>query len=227
MNRHVMFVLITGLIVAVLLLGVRALPSLGFPGGPFGPAADPTPIHVNGSYKGDVALEGAYPGTLNDVATPQPLDLGSIELALALSQSDDDVTGYVVLSDTLVFTREHMITVTPVGPPPGPGTPAPTPHELDVGPQVQGSFDGATLQLQSEQFVAVVSGRRVTRQFSLVSSGIWDNGATVEGEYRETLWGYAPEPSTLVGTFSLHRPVFPSAGFDNDSYLPLIVRESN
>ena len=144
------------------------------------------------------------------------MDLGYIDLALALVQSGDVVTGYVSLDRTLVFTQEHTI------------------DGYAVGPLVSGTFDGTLLRLESEKFSRVMSSgrtleedgrvlpeRTATRQFSLVSTEVradTDRTDRVDlvGEYRETIWGLTPQPITVVGTFSLWRPVFPEPGGDAD-----------
>jgi hypothetical protein len=111
-----------------------------------------------------------------------------------------------------------------VAPPPGPGTPAPEPQPLAVGSHVQGTFDGATLLLKSEPFTMMLSGQQVTRQFKLTSTGIQDEGATLIGTYQETIRGYSPEPSTVVGTFTLKRPLFTASQGERELYLPFLSR---
>ena len=131
---------------------------------------------VNGEYAGQVALEGVFTGVYSDPLEPNEMDLGYIDLALALEQSDGEVSGHVVLTGTLVFTQEHTI------------------DGGAVGPLVSGTFDGTTLQLTSEQFSQVVfSGRTLpvdgrilpertaTRQFSLVSTEVQNAGARLAG----------------------------------------------
>jgi hypothetical protein len=193
------------------------------------PRTQSAEAQVEGEYSGQVMLEGVFTGVYSDTREPITMTLGTIDLALVLEECNDDtcpggqsqgVIGHVVLSRTLVFTQEHMI-----------GGEA-------VGPLVSGTFDGTTLRVESEKFFWVVSagrtlptdGRvlpesRATRQFSLVSTEVHTTGAQLAGIYRETIWGIRPDPVTVVGTFSLHRPVFPeswSGGFD--IYLPLVLR---
>jgi hypothetical protein len=86
---------------------------------------------------------------------------------------------------------------------------------------VQGTYDGQAVRLESEVFSATLSeervlpqdgrrlpGRHITRQFSLVTSEVQDDGGTLIGTYRETQWGFAPQPSTVVGSFTLQRPIY-------------------
>ncbi|MEZ4617699.1 MAG: Ig-like domain-containing protein [Caldilineaceae bacterium] len=47
--------------------------------------------------------------------------------------------------------------------------------------------------------------RALQRQFRLVSTNVANDGGELNGEYRETLWGYTSAPVTVVGTFTLHR----------------------
>ncbi|MFQ5593147.1 MAG: hypothetical protein ACE5HA_03260 [Anaerolineae bacterium] len=208
---------------------------------------------ITGDYSGEARLNWVLAGIYSDTlatptpqptGTPAPADLGRIDLSLRLEQSGSAVSGYVLLDRSLVFTREHSIMVTPILPPPGPGTPTPNPEpeELDIGPRVTGTFDGVTLRLESERFSLVLSPeqrladgqlipeQRVTRQFSLSSTAVQDDGATLAGEYRETVWGFGLEPSTAVGVFTLSRPVFGIVSGPTPVpvryrlYLPLISR---
>ncbi len=174
---------------------------------------------LEGSYTGFVKLDrvaaGAYTETLS-TATPvpgvtpvAPPDMGRIDLALFISQSGTGVSGFVDLDKTLVFTKEATIMVTPVGTPPGPGTLTPTPSSLDVGPAVSGTLNGSALELKSAVVSQVIAGQRVQRQFQLIGTLVEDaNSLTLSGEYRETLWGFAPEALTVVGTFELSQPIF-------------------
>jgi len=70
-----------------------------------------------------------------------------------------------------------------------------------------------------------LNGRELLRQFRLVSTAVRDGGATIEGTYRETLWGYAMEPSTVDGLFSLQRPVYASFAPKYPTYLPILMKQ--
>ncbi len=173
-------------------------------------------------------LDWGLAGTLDDplatpTATPQGgpppsdasmrPDLGSIDLGLLLRQTGSSVTGYVDLDHTLVFTRELTIQATPVGPTPFPGTPAPGATPLAVGPQVDGTFDGTTLELRSgvltTDMINPNDEKPVTRQFSLKGKVERPgNLITFTGEYRETVTGYMPQPVTIIGSFMLFQVVF-------------------
>ncbi len=70
-----------------------------------------------------------------------------------------------------------------------------------------------------------LNGRQITRRFSIDTTSVEDDGATLSGTYRETIWGYATEPTTVVGTFSLRRPVYGLAQQLNKRvYLPVITK---
>ena len=152
---------------------------------------------INGIYNGEIAIQGVqtgvYSNTLMLPTVPTdtiPADYGRIALSLQLTQTDTVVTGYVLLDQSMTFTTEHTVTI------PGQGTTA-------VGPAVRGTYDGTTLTLASERFSFMVSGREIVRQFRLVSSAIEANGGKIAGDYRETLWGFAMEPSTAMGQGTL------------------------
>ena len=182
---------------------------------------------LEGTFSGEVKLNWGLTGILSEtLKTPTPTpttvgssypytdsmvaDLGSLDLGLLIQQSGVDITAYVDLDNTLVFSREHIIQATPVGPTPFPGTPAPGATPLAVGPKLTGSFDGTTLDLRSEQITLNIAGKaNVKQQFHL--TGTVDrqpNLITLTGEYRETVWNYMPQPVTVIGRFTLHQAIF-------------------
>jgi len=208
-------------------------------------AADVAAVDLlEGAFSGEVKLDWGLAGTLDDplatpTATPQGgpppsdasmrPDLGSIDLGLLLRQTGSSVTGYVDLDHTLVFTRELTIQATPVGPTPFPGTPAPGATPLAVGPQVDGTFDGTTLELRSgvlnTGMINPNDEKPVTRQFSLKGKVERPgNLITFTGEYRETVWDYMPQPVTIIGSFALYQVVFaPNATPTPTATLPVGV----
>lgn len=156
-------------------------------------------VQLSGAYAGAVKLNVVVGGVFSDTLSPTaPIsgtaDLGTIDLALQLTQAGSALSGYVSLDKTLVFSVEHTL---------GSGA-----ASVKIGPFVNGSFDGATLTLQSERVAMVVSGRTVQRQFRLIGASSTGDGSVVKGEYRETLWGYMSGPVTVIGEFTLARPVF-------------------
>lgn len=175
---------------------------------------------LDGNYSGAVDLDWTLVGVLTDpLPTPTPApagspaapDLGAIDLALQLSQNGNAVTGYVDLAKTLVFTVEHTLAGPPV---------------VKTGPNVQGTFDGTNLALTSEQVSANLNGRTVQRQFSLTGTAVGGNPAILSGQYRETLWGYAAQPVTVVGNFTLQRPIFDQTAPDTSNKTPDAVADS-
>ena len=175
---------------------------------------------LDGNYSGAVALDWTLVGVLSDPlptptpalpGSPAPPELGTIDLALQLSQNDNAVSGYVDLAKTLVFSVEHTL---------------PGPPVVKTGPNVQGTFDGTNLALTSEQVSANLNGRTVQRQFSLTGAIVGGNPAIISGQYRETLWGYASQPVTVLGTFTLQRPVFDQNAPDTSNKTPDAVADS-
>jgi hypothetical protein len=163
--------------------------------------AETTAFTVTGEYYGLVELTHAFSGVYSDTTTPVAMSLGSIDLVLKLTQTGTTVNGHVgltreqdlnatTLATSLVFTGEHVLAGSP------------------VGPLVTGTFDGALLKVQSERFTLEVAGQLITRQFILTSTSVEDKGNILRGTYRETVWGFSPQPATVVGTFALRRPVF-------------------
>ncbi len=196
--------------------------------------ANPAPVvlpgaegDLEGSFAGEVALHwgltGVLSGTLETptpTSTPvgssnaytdsMPAELGSIDLGLLIQQSGTNITAYVDLDSTLVFSGMHTIQATPVGPTPFPGTPGPGATPLAVGPKLTGTFDGTTLDVRSEELVLSIAGKTgVKQQFHL--TGTVDrqpNLITLSGEYRETIWNYMPQPVTVIGSFTLYQAIF-------------------
>ena len=140
-----------------------------------------------------------------------PPEMGSMDIGFILSQNGNQLTGYVDLGSTLIFTREHTIRATPIGPTPGRGTATPAAAALEVGPSVSGTFDGVILHMASERFAMTSSaGQHLQRQFRLIGAADAGDIHRLSGAYRETIWGLGPQPLTLVGTFTLVQPTLPT-----------------
>lgn len=178
-------------------------------------------VQVAGDYSGVVKLQFTLVGVYSDtLATPQPPaagtpalpDLGTIDLALPLNQTGNALSGYVGLDKTLIFTVEHTIQNS--------GT------TLAIGPYVNGSFDGTNLTLTSERVATTLSGKPVQRQFRLTGAISHSDGSQLTGEYRETLWGVARQPVTMLGTFTLQRPVFEQNASDTSNKAPDTVADT-
>jgi uncharacterized repeat protein (TIGR01451 family) len=123
-----------------------------------------------------------------------PPDLGEIDLGLTLIQAGSTVSGYVDLDFTLVFTGEHTV------------------DGQVFGPHVEGTFDGTNLTLTSERVSLLAAGLRLMRQFRLTGGTVPDEENALSGEYRETVWGYGPQPLTIIGTFDLQLGPLPESG---------------
>jgi hypothetical protein len=174
-----------------------------------------------GDYRGQVQLQFTVAGVYSDTlatppppaeGTPEPPDLGAIDLALNLSQNGSALSGYVSLDKTLVFTAEHAIQN-------GGAT-------LKIGPYVNGSFDGTNLILISEQVAATLSGQPIQRQFRMSGAISASDGSQISGEYRETLWGATHQPVTVLGAFTLQRTVFATGAPDLSNHAPDTVADT-
>jgi len=230
-KRQFSFTLVIGVLVAaVILVAAKALP-LGASrerdnvGVQRVRSVQAKPISLESTYGGWVQLNWSVPGVYSDTLTApegELQDLGRIDLGFLLHSEQNSLSGYVDLSNTLVFTREHTITTTQA---------ITTP--LAVGPAVHGTFDTvhgtfdiADLQLESERFSLVTNaGQHVMRQFRL--TGAWDSLTTFTGEYRETVWGYGPQPLTIVGEFNLNLISGGNIALLYRIYLPLVLRQSS
>ena len=80
--------------------------------------------------------------------------------------------------------------------------------------------------ITSEQVSANLNGRTVQRQFSLTGAIVGGNPAIISGQYRETLWGCASQPVTVLGTFTLQRPVFDQNAPDTSNKTPDLVADT-
>jgi hypothetical protein len=193
---------------------------------------------LEGSFTGEVELHWGLTGVLsNTLQTPTPIptavggsnpytssmeaDLGGFDLGLLVQQSGMNITAYIDLDQTLVFTGEHTIQATPVGPTPFPGTPALGVTPLPVGPKLTGTFDGTTMNLRSEVLNRMIGGKSVRQQFELI--GVVErpgNLITFTGEYRETIWGYMPQPVTVLGAFVIYQVVFNTVPENTPTTIP-------
>lgn len=183
--------------------------------------AEANAAQLVGDYSGAVDLSitvgGVFSNTLATppppgAGTPTPPDLGSIDLSLHLTQTGSVVSGYVKLDKTLVFSVAHTL---------GSGA-----SSIKIGPYVSGSFDGTNLKLQSEQVPMTVSGRSVLRQFRMTGASATSDGSQITGEYRETIWGYTSVPVTVIGAFTLQRPVFEDNAPTTSNRPPLTTSDS-
>ncbi|MCL4860137.1 MAG: hypothetical protein KJZ93_12050, partial [Caldilineaceae bacterium] len=89
--------------------------------------AESTAVTVTGEYNGLVELTHAFSGVYSDTTAPVAMSLGSIDLVLKLTQTGNAVSGHVgltreqdlnatTLATSLVFTGEHVLNGSPVGP---------------------------------------------------------------------------------------------------------------
>ena len=176
---------------------------------------------IAGDYSGVVKVEFVLGGVYSDTlatppppaaGTPAPPDLGSNDLALSLSQTGNAVSGYVDLGETLIFTPEHTIQVNG--------------SALKIGPYVSGTFDGQKLTLVSERVSTTFNGQSIQRQFRLTGAISQSDGSQLTGEYRETLWGVAHAPVTVIGAFTLQRPVFDDNVPNTSNKAPVTVADT-
>ncbi|MEZ4866434.1 MAG: Ig-like domain-containing protein [Caldilineaceae bacterium] len=150
-----------------------------------------------GDYSGVVKLNTTVIGVYSETLTIPPSeagkspDLGSIDLSITLDQNNNTLNGYVSLDKTLVYSVEHTL---------GLGAAA-----IKIGPYLSGVVNGANISVQSEKSSLVVDARALQRQFRLVTTNVANDGGELNGEYRETLWGYTSAPVTVIGAFTLHR----------------------
>lgn len=212
--------------VGLMLLRVSSLPSAMHhvtaqaQPAPIAPAQN-SAAQVAGNYSGVVKLQFTLVGVYSDTlaapqppaaGTPAPPDLGSIDLSLPLSQTGNTLNGYVSLDKTLIFTVEHTIQNGGAN--------------LHIGPYVNGSFDGINLTLISERIATTLNRKPVQRQFRLTGAVSQSDGSQLTGEYRETLWGVARQPVTVLGTFTLQRPVFDKIAPDTSNKAPETVADT-
>jgi Bacterial Ig domain len=180
-------------------------------------AAGANAAQLVGDYSGEVKLQVTVAGVYSDTLVTSPPaagtpDMGSIDLALHLSQNSSALSGYVSLDKTLVFTPTHTIQNSGA--------------TLKIGPYVNGSFNGTNLTLVSERVAATLSGQPIRRQFRLSGTISASDGSRISGQYRETLWGATHQPVTVVGAFTLQRPVFDTVAPATNNKAPNTVADN-
>lgn len=216
-NKPFSRIWIIGAAVAAVLLAT-ALPLWALRGLDATHSAQAEPVSLESTYAGYVKLNWAVPGVYSDTLTaPEGTlpDLGRIDLSFLPHCAGANLSGYVDLSTTLVFTREHTIIPTEV-----------ITTSLGVGPAVHGLCGGDNLQIESERFDYLTgAGQPVMRQFRLTGTRV--NSTMFTGEYRETLWGYGPQPLTIVGEFDLNLISGVNIAFSHRVYLPVVLRHSS
>lgn len=145
-------------------------------------------------YIGSVKLNWAAPGIYSDTLTApagELPELGSIDLGFLAYCSDGELSGYVDLRTTLVFPGMDKTTTEQSETP------------LAVGPAISGTCSEGKLEILSNKFEQTTgAGQSLERQFLLIGT-LYSDSNSYKGEYRETLWGYGPQPITVVGDFEL------------------------
>jgi len=206
--------IIAGISLAVV-LAVAGTLTLVFARGWLSTSAPVALTPLEAVYAGSIDLSWVTPGVYSDTLTQPPgtpPDLGRIDLGFRLHRSQGSLSGFVDLQATLVFTTEHSIYTSGYLTAP-----------LEVGPQVWGSISGDAWTLESERIHMVSeAGQELIRQFRLTAArtGL----TTYAGEYRETLWGYGPQPYTIVGEFELSLMDGKNLIITSELYLPVIKR---
>lgn len=172
-----------------------------------------------GDYSGEISLQFSVDSVYSDtIAYPSAEELnvapmlGTIDFGLQISQSLNLLSGYVDLDKTLVFSAAHTIQQ-------GSST-------LKIGPTIQGSINGVSITIESEQVSSQLDGQTILRQFRLVGEPDPTDNNVLHGEYRETVWGYLESPMTIVGQFNLQRIDFEARRLAEINNTPLTVADT-
>jgi len=136
-------------------------------------------------------LSGDFYGS---VSVDSPSGVGDIDLAFHLELDSSGnilpAASYILLEKTVLFPRAGAV------------------DEKDVGPFVEsGHLTGSSFLLITQSFTTTATRRTVTRQLALTDAAVIQQGNSVTGTYTETMSGYLPGPTKIVGTFVLVRPV--------------------
>jgi len=139
------------------------------------------------------SLTGTYYGT---AIITSPANLGTVDLAFYLDVTGTAIqhdTSYVVLEKTLLFPS-----VPPKIPPVDTGK--------EVGPRVNGAVSLNSFNLAVDRFENTVADKTVYRDIVLSNASIWSGGASIGGDYTETITGLDRNPIVLQGRFVLVQP---------------------
>ncbi len=145
------------------------------------------------------ALTGYYYGT---ATINSPANIGIVDLAFYL-----DVTGSTIQEASSYIDVEKTLLFPTVG--------------LDsngkaIGPRVSGSLiidpvNGSRFSLVSDNFTSQADGQSVTRKIELDSTAVTNSGASIVGNYKETVTGMTTAPLIISGSFRLMKPVVTTA----------------
>ena len=127
-----------------------------------------------------LSLNGTYQGT---IALNQPVQLGILDFALAVTQEGNQLQGQI--DGTYTLFSENT-------------------------PPLQGNIENSTAMtptftLTSDSFSDQIAGKAVERTVTL-KGDVLEDGATLQGVYTEQISGFTPVPMTTQGQFIVTRP---------------------
>ncbi|MEM7538994.1 MAG: PKD domain-containing protein [Chloroflexota bacterium] len=136
--------------------------------------------HTANATTEQVTLNGTYQG---NISMSEPMPLGVLDLALAVTQEGDQLSGQI--DGTYTLFSENT-------------------------PPLQGSIDSSTpttptFTLTSANFSDQIAGKEVARTVTLTGDVIED-GSILRGTYTEEISGFTPQPMTTQGRFIVSRP---------------------
>jgi|GEM_PF-2539487 len=128
----------------------------------------------------ELLVQGSYTGT---IAINEPLALGVLDISLIITEANDSLTGILNDSGSLAFAHAAALT----------------------GNITSRTATSATFTLVSAPSTSIVSGRQVTRAFT-INGSVHENGDIILGGYEEQITGFTPQTLIAQGMFLATRP---------------------
>lgn len=131
-------------------------------------------------------ISGSYTGT---IAIDKPLALGILDISLAITDTNGNLSGRLDNSGSLAF-----------------------PSSAALSGSITGKVNGITptFRIDAAPFSSIVSGRNVTRSFRMDGT-VEEDGNVIRGIYTETINGFTPNPLIVNGKFLASRAALASA----------------
>lgn len=128
----------------------------------------------------ELLVQGSYTGT---IAINEPLALGVLDISLIITEANGLLTGILNDGGSLAFSHAAAL----------------------AGNITSRTATSATFALVSAPSTSLISGRQVTRSFT-INGSVHENGDIILGGYEERITGFTPQTLIAQGMFLATRP---------------------